>query len=296
MVLKKKSKIMVITFSVFIGLLILFNLAMFVMAKLESNRAESADRWLIEPQELAPAGEPVNRSVILVHGFADSPANYKELALELSERGFHVIVPVLPGQNMASWAYDRGDYSAEFLADWLKDLIEKETSRYKRKPYLLGFSMGGTLSIICASENKIEKLALIAPYFRLSKKHGFSTIMAKHFRFLIPLTPKLKNGNINSPKEYNKYRPGSFINSMAAFNILQNLAEMAKKKIDKLDCPVLLCGSPNDETAQFETALNLFKNRSNVIIKKYPESNHILLHDYDKEKVKKEILEFLRIE
>lgn len=295
MVLKKKSKIMVIIFSLFVALLILFDLAMFVMAKLEKNRADSADKWLIEPQELEPTGEPVNRSVILIHGFADCPANFKGLAEELSARGFHIIVPVIPGQNMASWAYDRGDYSAEFLADWLRDLIKKETSRYERKPYLVGFSMGGTLSIIGTAESKIEKLVLIAPYFKLSKSNSFSTIMAKYFRFLIPLTPKLKNGNITSPGEYEKYRPGSYINSMAAFNVLQNLAEMAKEKVDKLDCPILLCGSPNDETALFETTLNIFKNRSNLIIKRYPESNHILLHDYDKEKVKDEILKFLQV-
>lgn len=59
----------------------------------------------------------------------------------ISERGFRVVIPVVPGQTKATLAYKRANYTPEFYVDWLAEIVEQETKRFDKKPYLVGFSI-----------------------------------------------------------------------------------------------------------------------------------------------------------
>ncbi|MDP8206597.1 MAG: alpha/beta fold hydrolase [Candidatus Electryonea clarkiae] len=280
-----------ISFTLLIGI---FDTGMGIWAHYElKNSIHSETPWLIETQILEPDSIVHDHSVILVHGFAGSPFDFKQLAGEIRDKGFRVVVPMMPGQGRTISAYQRGNYDPEFYVAWLKDIVRKETESTGNKPYLVGFSMGGTISTIIASEDLVARLVLLSPFFSLPKSNSLIRISSRIVSNVVPITPKRGRGRINEPEGYRDYTPGSFIISFAAFEQLQRLAVMAGKQVEQIDIPVMIAASSGDVTASFEQTFHLFEPKPNVTFMKYDRSNHILLYDYDKEIVTSKILEFL---
>ena len=107
--------------------------------------SETEEPWLYVSQELNPSNTPAGRTVILVHGFVGSPFDLKPLAVKLAETGFRVVVPALPGQMIQSYSSETPVYTPDFYTNWLEEIVEKETKKSGKKPYLVGFSMCGTI-------------------------------------------------------------------------------------------------------------------------------------------------------
>ncbi len=253
----------------------------------------SRESWFTESKEIPPAAAPKKRSVLLIHGYGDSPFAFRALGESLAAEGYHVSIPLVPGQSRSEFAFKRGRYSARFYIDWISGLVEKEYSRFNRKPFLVGFSMGGTLASIGAATGRAEKLVLLAPYFRLARSHRLAEGSARYIRFMIPVLPKRKKGNLNSPEGYKLYFPGSRMQSIKNFLTLTELARHAEILMSEIRCPVLLIGSENDRTVTCNYTRELFSSHQNCEIREYPRSNHVLLFDYDNAEIEKAIFDFI---
>jgi carboxylesterase len=239
-------------------------------------------------------GKSRERSVILVHGFTGSPFDFKTLAMRLSQAGFYVVIPVVPGQTRGTFAYERGSYTPKFYEDWLSKLVEKENVRFGKKPYMVGFSLGGALATIMASRGGVARLVLLAPYYSLPQMNNLIVSMTRVMKHVIPIVPKFSKGQINDPVGYGSYEPGSLIVSLSAFNQLQELAAAARRVIpEALSVPTLIIASPHDKVASFARTESLFSAAQHTMIKEYIRSNHILLYDYDRDSIITEILNFL---
>jgi len=86
---------------------------------------------------------------LLVHGFEDSPYTMRNIGELLNREGHTVIAPLLPGHgtNVKDFAKTRYEH-------WLtavRDTYQRERPRF-RHFFLVGFSMGGNLSLTLASE------------------------------------------------------------------------------------------------------------------------------------------------
>jgi esterase/lipase len=105
-----------------------------------------------------------DRRALLVHGFPGTPYEMRGLAEALVERGWQVSVPLLPG-----FGKDIINLHGKKRGDWL----EKISSEYEilkrgsKHMLLVGFSMGGALSLISAVTLKPNQLMLIAPFLKL---------------------------------------------------------------------------------------------------------------------------------
>jgi len=276
------------------GSILIFDLIMVVFAVVEKFSSHDIQNdWVVADQELNPLSQPGKRSVILVHGFVGSPFDYKPLAEELRKEGFRVIAPVSPCQNRTIMAYNRGAYTSEMYIDWLSNIVEQEKELFGKKPYLVGFSMGGALSTIIASRGIVEKLVLIAPFYSLPIANDGIAQAAGLLKYFIPIIPKISKGKINDPSGYDRYMPGSNIISLHAFQKLGELAKSAHNCVEKIDVPVLVVGSPNDRVASFEHTLKLFRSHPNSKIIDFPASDHIILYDYDHNQAVREITGFL---
>lgn len=93
---------------------------------------------------------------VFVHGYGSGPEDFADLPSEVSKHGFHVDHFKLPGHD---------DYSDDYLRPDLKK-YEKELLRHIQnlkneghEVYLVGFSLGATLSI--SVEQKIEVSGII---------------------------------------------------------------------------------------------------------------------------------------
>jgi pimeloyl-ACP methyl ester carboxylesterase len=107
-----------------------------------------------EPQKEKPRG-----CFLILHGWGSKSEKWEQVGNLLSETGFGVIVPDLPGFGESS------DLTIPWSLDNFADLIDKFTDFLKiEKFYLLGHSFGGSLAIKCSLKfpYKIEKMFLVA--------------------------------------------------------------------------------------------------------------------------------------
>ncbi|MEX2666524.1 alpha/beta hydrolase [Candidatus Uabimicrobium amorphum] len=276
----------------FIVMLVIFNIWIFVFAIYEYSVSWGENTsWCTEEQLLKPEQDS-RRCVVMVHGFGGSPFDFKPLASQLAKNGFLVRIPIMPGQTKDYLAYNRGKFTHAFFIKWLREIIKEEQERFGRKPYLIGFSMGATLSTVLAAEDGIDKLVLIAPFYSLPKYHNALVNFNKLFGFVLPVVPKLASGQLYSKEGRNTYIPGTFLVSSLAFRQLNFLASEAIDVAPKLSIPTLIVASRNDKVISFAKINELFSQHSNVTINEYPRSNHIMLYDYECDAIIADVVSF----
>ncbi len=102
-------------------------------------------------------------AVLLVHGFPGSPAEMTTLGEALNRAGWHVRLLRLPGHGTA--------FSRLFqtrVSEWL-DEVEKNLRELRQNfsPVLLmGYSLGGGVSLAVASRSKPDGLILLSPFWK----------------------------------------------------------------------------------------------------------------------------------
>jgi esterase/lipase len=102
-------------------------------------------------------------AVLLVHGFPGSPAEMTALGEALNSAGWHVRLLRLPGHGT--------QFARLFqtrVSEWL-DEVEKNLNDLRRNfsPVLLmGYSLGGGISLAVASRSKPDGLILLSPFWK----------------------------------------------------------------------------------------------------------------------------------
>ena len=264
-----------------------------MLEKYTPRNKPTDNSWGNIDQQFVPNNVTTTDTIIMIHGFAGSPFDLKPLAVELTNLGYYVVLPATPGQIDQGYSSEADDYQPEFYIGWINNLVSNEIEKSNGKIYLVGFSMGGTLSTIAAVSNKIDKLVLIAPFYSLTTANDFIWKSSRWLAKVINGVPNLTLGAINDPEGDEVYYPGSKVIRLDAFDSLARLAQTAVKCVPEVEVPVLVLGSINDEVASFSYTKELFSNRKNAKIIEYEKSNHVLLYDYDKESAISNIISFL---
>ena len=258
-----------------------------------TNATEQTNLWTSQTQVLCPTNNLTPDTVIMIHGFAGSPFDFKPLAEKLFEKGYKIILPATPGQLKQTYSSKDVDYLPAYYVKWINNLVSNELDKAKGKVFLVGFSMGGTLSTIAAASNKIDKLVLLAPFYSLTTANTFVWKISRVFAFFIRGVPNLTLGAINDPKGNKEYKPGSKVLRLDGYDALEKLALIAADLIPQIKIPILILGSENDEVASFNKTKELFEEKENVKIIEYNKSNHVLLYDYDRDSVISNVIDFL---
>jgi carboxylesterase len=103
-------------------------------------------------------------AALLVHGFPGTPAEMRPLADVLHDQGWTVQGILLPG-----FGSQLPEIFERRYTDWL-EAVEQNLLALKQKysPVLLiGYSLGGTLSIAAASRIQPDGLVLLSPFWRI---------------------------------------------------------------------------------------------------------------------------------
>lgn len=109
-------------------------------------------------------GKAGQGTVVLVHGFPGTPFEMRALASALHEVGWSVSAPLLPGFGRQISRLPNVGHS-----DWL-DAVCAEIRSVQRpgEPLiLLGHSMGGALALSAAASLPVDRLILLAPFWKL---------------------------------------------------------------------------------------------------------------------------------
>ena len=74
------------------------------------------------------------------------------------------------------------------------------------------------------------------------------------------------------------------------------MALTAKKQAVNITIPTLVVISQNDQVASAKRTIETFGDMNNVQIENYPNSNHILLYDYNRDEIIKKTIHFIATE
>jgi len=123
-------------------------------------------------------GEKSEKTLLILHGWNSNSDRWQEVAEPISETGFRVLVPDLPGFGKSS-PLDEPWNTNQYI-DWIEELIKE----YNLKDfYLLGHSFGGALASKLAVKHAqdVKKLFLVsaACVRKITKKKKSFAILSK---------------------------------------------------------------------------------------------------------------------
>jgi carboxylesterase len=248
-----------------------------------------------EPRDLGPADS--TRAALLVHGYVGCGRDFGELPERLAAQGWRVRVMLLPGHGTRARELSKQTPDSQYMA------VKEELIRLKAKHktvVLVGFSMGGALSVLAAGEEKPDALVLAAPYFGVTH-HWYYGLHPETWAKLTcgPIRWVYKGKlflQLNRRENADKVISYAVFPTHAAV-MLAGIGERAKtpEALGAVKCPVLMLHSPHDKAASPKEAEKAFKRigSTDKRLVWFERSNHHLFWDYDNEQVLSEITSFL---
>jgi carboxylesterase len=114
---------------------------------------------------------------LLVHGFTGSPADMRTLADTVFACGIDVHAMVLPG--MAGEIDQLNNMTSGIWRDAVRRQWRELSAKYERT-VLIGYSLGGALSMLAAVDHPPDLLVLIAPLSRLADRRAMFLPLVKY--------------------------------------------------------------------------------------------------------------------
>jgi len=236
------------------------------------------------------------KAALLIHGFIGTPTDFGRLPELLHKDGFDVYVPLLPGhgtdpRNFAKTTADR-------LESFVLNRHRLLTKEYE-EVVLIGFSMGGALTALTAVKEPVDKLVLLAPYFKISHQWYYvlpAEWYQKAFRNIIPYTYR--------PLAFKQVRKREAMPFILDYNFVSlkgggeaiELGRRAGRSVNVMGQPTLIVHSRYDKATDYNATRAVAKKLSGQDGSKFvtlENSNHVMLWDYDAELVENEILKFV---
>lgn len=110
---------------------------------------------------------PLERGILILHGFNDTPQSVANLAHALHQRGWLVSAPLLPSHGRTDDEIERAGSATEWIA-----FAEREWDALRKRvptAVLCGQSMGGAIAAVLAAKTPPRALVLIAPYLAMGR-------------------------------------------------------------------------------------------------------------------------------
>lgn len=241
--------------------------------------------------------------IILVHGLNSHSGYFQPFAEHLTQQGFEVYAIDHVGRgNSEGERYYIPDYQA-VLVD-IDHLVEIAREAHPSLPlFMLGHSAGGIFASVYAVKFQSKLKGLISESFAFQiPAPDFALVVLKFLAKFIPHTRviQLKNEDFSRDKTV-----------VAAMNsdplieaekqptkTMQQLilaAEYLKKELPAITIPILILHGTQDHATKPQGSKYYYKNvgSQDKSLKLYEGHYHDLLNDVDKEKVMKEVLEWL---
>jgi carboxylesterase len=203
----------------------------------------------------APGGAPVDRAVLLLHGFGDTPQSVAYLAGYLQGSGWAVRAPLLPGHGRTLRDFARS--GAEAWIAHARDELARLRERVPRV-VVVGQSMGGAIATVLAAEEPgIDALVLLAPYLGMPDpiRH-----LARAWLLWEPLLPFVGAGGAASILDEAE-RARSLAYGAVSGRLLRQLlrvVERAEAAAPAVTVPTLLVQSRHDNRITPETCRRAF--------------------------------------
>ncbi len=247
-----------------------------------------------EPITLPAEG---TRACLLVHGWIGSRVDFNDLGAALQKEGFTVRLMLLPGH--ATTPRELEQVGADEMLKAVRDEFRALRADHDRVD-VIGFSMGGALATLLASEEPVDRLVLVAPFYEITYRWYYILPAETWNTLLCPFVPYVVKSE--SHKQVNRVEARPHIFSYRTFpteavSLLCELGSRAARRevLERIDCPVLLVYSPGDLAANPGAARQALDAMGSAAKESFscPRSNHHILWDHDGPRAGEAICAFL---
>ena len=238
-----------------------------------------------EPFFLTGSGET---ALLFIHGFTASPSELHPTAYLIHELcGCTLSSPLLPGHgssprilNLTKWDEWYGAVEKELLF-----LMEK----YERV-FVGGLSMGALLALhaACHISGLKGAISINAP---LSNHSPILTAVSPLIRHIRPFYPKRNGLRMRELQEEGRFAYD--VIPVKAFQSVMNMRSTVIQELDKIDLPVLIIQSLQDESVRPRSAYYLQEKIEKSQLVELPNSDHVATMGKEKDKIAYAIVDFI---
>lgn len=212
-------------------------------------------------------------AILLLHGFASSPAVYRLFYRQLAERYDAVICPLLPGHGESIEIFESTS-SQEWVACAQKTCAD--LCQTYDKVDVLGLSMGGLLALDLSQHFPIRHLFLLAPALNLHLPVSSILTLLKGLDWLGFKRIRSKGGNLNNYQHCEiTYR------QLPIKIVIEMLALTQSFQFKMPDCPTDLFLGCDDAVVNSSQVAERFSKAQNVNCHFLLNSAHVLPLDSD---------------
>ena len=230
-----------------------------------------------------------------MHGFGVSPQFYESLIPALKEIELSYEVPMITHQANSLYSFyqtSRDDWREKALESF--DKLKEDCD----KVIVIGFSMGGLLSLDLLKKRQADGLLLLAPYLGFHPwVHRLSTVFIRLFSRI----PFLAVPNWSMDCSDRQGVKGVYRVPMTPFRSVRELIELREEviinlKTLKLPKRAVCWHSMGDNVASYQNCEKQLSILSGLELRTLNKSRHYLLQDIEGDLIRKEIKEILESE
>lgn len=260
--------------------------------------APDAPRGSVQPIRLNPAGSP---ALLLIHGFADGPSVFAQLAPAFAAAGLSV-----NALHLSGFGIPPPQMAGTTLADWRQD-VDKEIQAIRaqnpaRPLWLLGHSLGGALAFDAAlrPENHIAGVVMLAPLIQVSRTRApllsprqWFTIFDRLLLFTDTIESRLPK-DLRNPTARNAYRTDKYIHRDLYRALFATIDAISPRAAD-WSGPLFMAVSPTDEIVDSAATKQFFDatQASRAQFYEQPDAGHVLPLDNGHTQLAQEIIRFI---
>lgn len=261
-------------------------------------RAPDAPRAATEPFTLNPAGTP---ALLLIHGFADGPSVFAQIAPPLAQAGFAVRALHLSGSGIPP-AQMAGIRLADWRADVDREIAALREANPARPTWLVGHSLGGALAYDAAlrPQNSIAGLVLLAPLVEVSRAR--SPLLAPRqwfelFDRLLVFTDTIESRlpkDLRDPEARAAYHTDRYVHR-DVYRALFDATDAVRPRAAEWHGPLLVAISSSDQIVD-SAATKFFFSATNAApanLAEFHAAGHVLPLDYGHDKLAQKIIRFI---
>ncbi len=245
--------------------------------------------------------------IVIIHGYAEHSGRYAHVAQYLVNYGYAVAAFDLrshgksDGKNTFIHSFD------EFLSDvdlFLKRVQERHPNK---KLFLLGHSMGGTITTLFAITRQPEVKGIILSSATLKLSDAISPFLTRISAIIGKILPKLPTIKVDCNvlsrdpevvKKYDNdplvYRGGIPVRTGAEFN---RAIKLIQRQMENVTPPLLILTGTADRLSDPAGSQQLYERAQSKdkTLKLYNGFYHEILNETEKERVLGDILEWLEV-